>query len=509
MWVFLPASLWLAAAGAVASGAEPEQSDLDAAQDVLDASEPEATTSASSDDGTAPLFEISWSTLLTASGREPETNLQFDADGWRVENLLRPRRDKLYPSSSVSIYTEITAADWLLFRGLLDTREIRDGGTLEPPLEGLTMGGNPVAQELRSGNVLRELSAVLGHDAVTVEVGRFRADVADGLVYKDFGAGVRVRADLEDLDIAPLQGEVLLTTVGQRVQDFGNNQLLSVQLDWMLSPFEYVGFFVALSEDRNGEVSEVLRSAYAETLIPDQQKLDSLFLQDEGHGSQGYIGAIVQLITAQDAVLRARVALSGGKLAFRVPLEAITREEQLLEGREIEVDVGGYAADLELRFGLSDAVELAGLAFALSGDQPPQRDGDEYRSFIGLAPYWVWSGLFFSGGLAQGLYPNRATAAGVNGRGVLGLGPSLAVEDGPLRGELRAFVLASAADPPPPPLGGETRLYGGEVDLLGEWQPLSWLGFAAELDLFFPGSFFPSRRVAYLALAMVTLSNAD
>jgi hypothetical protein len=333
--------------------------------------------------------------------------------------------------------------------------------------------------------------------------------VAEGLVYKDFGAGVRMRADLEDLDVAPLQAEVLLTTVGQRVADYDNNQLLSARVDWMLSPFEYVGFFVALSDDRNGEISEVMRSAYAETLIADQRALDSLFLQEEGHGGQGYIGALVQVITAQDAILRARAVLSGGKLAFRVPLEEITSEDELLEGREIEVDVGGYAADLELRFGLSDAIELAGIAFVMSGDQPPAPEGGKYRSFIGLAPYWVWTGLFFSGGLAQGLYPNRAAAAGVNGRGVVGLGPILSLESEPWRAEMRAVALASTADPPPPPLAGDSRFYGGEVDWLGEWEPLPWLGLALELDLFFPGTFFPSQKVAYLAIAMVTLANAD
>jgi hypothetical protein len=349
----------------------------------------------------------------------------------------------------------------------------------------------------------------MGSDAVTVEVGRFRADVADGLVYKEYGTGARVRADLEDLDIAPVQSEVLLTSVGQRVEEFGNNGLLSIRLDWMLSPFEYVGFFVAGSKDENGEISEVLRSAHAETLIPDQQKLDSLFLQDEGGGSQSYLGALLQVITAQDAVMRVRVVLSGGKLSLSVPLEEITSEEQVLEGREIEVEVSGFAADLELRFGLSDSVELAGFAFAFSGDTPPEQDGDQYKSFIGLAPYWVYTGLFFSGGLSQGLYPNRATAAGVNGRGAIGVGPSLAFESSPLRAEVRAFLLSSAADPPPPPLGGDSRFYGAEIDWLAEWQALRWLSFAAELDLFVPGTFFPSRDLAYLAIAMVTLSNAD
>jgi hypothetical protein len=501
-----------------AAQAQTQESELEAAEAVLDASSSDSgspaaaeTTTTATDTETKvdpALFEISWSTWVTASGNEPETNLQLDDEGWRVEDLLKPRRHKFYPSTSVSLYTEIPATDWLLFRGLIDTREIRDGSTLEPPLDGVTMGGNPAGQELRSGNIVREMSARLGSGAVKVELGRFRADVAEGLVYKDFGGGVRVRADLDELDVAPIQAELLLTTVGQRVEDLQSNQLLALRADWMLSPFEYIGFFIAGAKDQNGEISEVLRSAYAETLIPDQQKLDALFLQEQGSGGQGYLGALLQVLTADSAVMRARVVLSGGKLKLSVPLEEILTPEQVLEGREIEVDASGLAADIELRFGLSNDLELAGYGFLLSGDEPPQADGARYRSFIGLAPYWVWTGLFFTGGLAQGLYPNRATAAGVNGRGVVGVGPSLLYTHHPLRSEARAFVLSAAADPPAPPLGGTSRFYGAEIDWLGEWEALPWLSIGSELDVFIPGSFFTSRRVAYLALGVVTLSNA-
>jgi hypothetical protein len=507
MWVLLQASLVLATP--VAEPAHADANELAAAQEVLDASGTDSNGEPSEDGASDNVLEITWSTLLTASGGEPETNLQLDeAGGWRVEDLLRPRRNKLYPSTSVALYTEILAADWLLFRGLADTREIRDGATLEPPLRGITMNGNSTEDELRSAAWLRELSAVMGHDAVTVEVGRFRADVADGLVYKDYGAGLRVRADLGELDIAPLQTEVLLTTVGQRIQDLDNNQVLAARIDWMLSSFEYIGFFVALTEDENGEISEALRSAYAENLLSDQAKLDSLFLQDEGSGGIGHIGAMAQIITADDAVLRARLAFSGGKLRLDVPLEQPVTAEDLLAGQRIEVEVRGAAFDAELRYGLSDEVELAGFLFALSGDEPPREDGDRYRAFIGLAPYWVWTGLFFSGGLAQGLYPNRASAAGVNGRGVFGLGPSLLVDLGGLELEARAMFLRSAVDPPAPPVGGSSRTYGAELDLIGQWQALPWLGVGAELDVFFPGDFFPTQRVAYLALTMLTLSNA-
>jgi len=510
------ACAWLLAAHAAAQSAPdaaPSADDLDASTAVLDASGPDSDEKQDEQpkkkrDG-EPKFEITWSTLLTASGGEPETNLQLDDAGWRVEDLLRPRRNKLYPSTAVSVYGEVSATNWLLFRALFDTREIRDGATLEPPLEGLTINGNPASDELQSGSMLRELSATLGRDGLTLELGRFRADVAEGLVYEDFGAGLRARADFDQLGQAPFRVELLLTTVGQRVQDLANNQLGSLRVDWMLSPFEYVGVFVAGSKDENGEISEVVRSAYAETLIDDQQRLTSLFLQDQGSGSQGYIGMLAQLIIRDEAVLRARLVLSGGKIKLRVPLETIDTPDQILDGRDIAVDVGGIAADAELRFGLSDITDVSGFALLLSGDAPPAIDGGRYHSFIGLAPFWVWSGLFFSGGLAQGLYPNRASAAGINGRGVVGVGATLEVNADPWTGEARALLLSATVEPTGPKPPGHTPFYGAELDLRGEWRALPFLRVGTELDVFAPGRFFPSQRVAYLALGIVSLSNAQ
>jgi hypothetical protein len=149
----------LALALTVASAAAAQSAeDLAASTEVLDASEPEGEQKSAEQkpaEQRGAKFEITWTTLVTASGGEPETNLQLDESGWRVEDLLRPRRHKLYPSTALSVYGELDATDWLLFRALFDTREIRDGATLEPPLSGLTINGNPASDELQSGSMLR------------------------------------------------------------------------------------------------------------------------------------------------------------------------------------------------------------------------------------------------------------------------------------------------------------------------------------------------------------------
>jgi hypothetical protein len=70
-------------------------------------------------------------------------------------------------------------------------------------------------------------------------------------------------------------------------------------------------------------------------------------------------------------------------------------------------------------------------------------------------------------------------------------------------------LLGATADPPAPPLGGQSRAYGTEIDFRGEWRALPILRVGAEIDVFIPGDFFPSQRVAYLALGIVSLSNAQ
>jgi hypothetical protein len=96
----------------------------------------------------------------------------------------------------------------------------------------------------------------------------------------------------------------------------------------------------------------------------------------------------------------------------------------------------------------------------------------------------------------------------VNGRGVVGLGPSLELSGKRGRAELRAVVLGATTDPPAAPIGGDKRSYGSELDLRGELQLLPMLRAGTELDVFFPGRFFPGRRIAYLVLGMVSLTNA-
>jgi hypothetical protein len=92
---------------------------------------------------------------------------------------------------------------------------------------------------------------------------------------------------------------------------------------------------------------------------------------------------------------------------------------------------------------------------------------------------------------------------------VFGIGPGIEASKGIWEGEARALLLYSTVDPPAEPLGGGQRDYGLELDLFGRVRATPWMSFGLELDVLLPGKFFPHDDVAYLAIGMVTLSNAQ
>ena len=61
----------------------------------------------------------------------------------------------------------------------------------------------------------------------------------------------------------------------------------------------------------------------------------------------------------------------------------------------------------------------------------------------------------------------------------------------------------SPAAPPPPPLGGTGQVYGLEADLLVEWDVLAWLTIGVEVDVLWPGSFFPQHDLAFRAIGQL------
>ena len=173
---------------------------------------------------------------------------------------------------------------------------------------------------------------------------------------------------------------------------------------------------------------------------------------------------------------------------------------QLVVARELPLR--GAVASVRLDVDLADRLSAAPSLLYLSGAPPPSRD-EPYRSFIGIVPYVTTTNLFFNGGLSETFSARQASAAGVNGRGVVA--PSLALTWDPwdkVTVQSKAAYLRSAV---PGPFGGS--VYGTETDLTVTWMPRPWLLIGVEADALFPGDFYAaSATITKTLLAVDFLS---
>ncbi len=441
---------------------------------------------------------------FTTEGHDPTTVLHEQTVNrpllgpvlvWRTQDLLQPRPRRSHGSLRAAFGADWEISDFLLLHTLVDTGEIRKGDALGYTTD-VTMNGNLVGDELGALAPVRELSITLGDEPASLELGRFRASVGNGLVYDDFSNGARARVSL-----GKLRGELLASTLGA---DLSSNldPLLALDARYELGFFQTVGFFAAYAHDQSGPLSDVLRSALAQRRLSEPARLDALFSDDRGNGQIVYLGVNTQLMLGAGLLVRADVVLSAGQFSVRSPLAS-----DATQTLHDNVKLRGGLANLELHESVSDAIDLSAYAFAISGDDAPTGKGSEaYHGFLGLAPYWAWTGLFFSGGFHQGLLPNRASLSGIGGHGVLGLGPGVALHEGAASYEARAIYLQALSDALPAPFGGGGRTYGFEVDMRARIKLSGGIAWWSELDVLLPGNYFPVQSVAYRVLTFVSLT---
>jgi hypothetical protein len=441
---------------------------------------------------------------FSASAKEPETSLLYDADTelWRVADWLAPRASHAYPSFVAIFGIELEPTNGLELRLLVDSGELRPGGSFDPPLaEAVSVDGREVVDGLLSLTRIRELALSWRRGPLTLEVGRFSAIVASSLAYDDFGTGGRAAISLEALGLGPWQIEATAVMTGHSFDELDRpSPLCSLRLDYELSLFERLGGFAAVFFDRNGVFHDSLTSMAAEGFIAlsgplqEQVQLTRLFLSERStRGHLVYLGVDGNLLPADGLSLKAQGAVALGTLW--VGPEELRRE----------IDVRGWAAAAEATYGLLPELGVSLFGMALSGDEPPTQLGatrGQYHAFLAVAPYWTWTGLFFSGGLSQGLFPARANAAGINGHGVLGGGSRASWVWRDWQGEATLAGLWPMAAPLPS-FGGGGRAYGVEADLVSGVTLLDGLTGGVELDLFWPGGFFVERTMAYRFLGMV------
>ncbi len=384
----------------------------------------------------------------------------------------------------------------------------------------LTANGRPLHEEASDTLFVREawVEGRLGRAGfLSLRAGRQRIEVGDGYVHDDYALGLSIDADVgaigPQLDLRltafwPTRGRV----DGAQL----DSPMLALRADWTPSLVEHVGVFAAWAHDETGWANRLLRAANAEAAV--------VRLQDTAPGTAAYRRASVILAALLSTPPAGTsdlfwTGLSGhlvpgarhelwwtgavvlGQVSALVP--RTSGEPASLRSIPVEGLLG------RLRWRATWTRELSGGAFVVyqSGDLPPAERAlvalpQRYQGFLAVTPYVADLNLFFNGGIAESFADRRATAPGVNGRGVvapglsLGWDPSVEVS---LEGR-GAWLFADQAGP------YDGRVYGVEVDLNASWSPWPWLALLAEADLLFPGDFFPSSAVMHRFILGVNLA---
>lgn len=451
------------------------------------------------------LIDVNLGLRYTARQGEPRTWLTVDpaTSLWSTDTLLTPNAASDYPSMVLVLGGEVEPLRGLLLRFVADSGVLEPGDAQEPsvPLT-VTSDGREVIDTFSSGAFVRELNLNLSSGALAVNIGRRYDQLADGLVFEDYGTGMALAVELGLFGRHDFQARAVALAVGNTFDELRTpSPLLWFELEHRLSLFESVRAFGAVFYDRGGILSDVVASSKAEGMLVHlgptaaQEPLALLFESDiPSRGHLNYVGFDGNLLPADGLSLRGATVVSWGRLSIGGPM------------RSLDLNLRSWAASFNATYGLTPTIGIGAFAFGLSGDRPPRPTASQpvsYGAFIGVAPYWTWSSIFFSGGLSQGLYPGRATAGGVNGHGAYGGGPKFDMAIGPVLLEARVAYLRAVVPSPPPPLGGGGLSYGFEADVALQWDATSWLTFGIEADLFMPGPYFPSRDLAYRAIGQV------
>ncbi|MEL6340285.1 MAG: hypothetical protein AAFQ65_10280 [Myxococcota bacterium] len=473
--------------------------------------------------------------FMTAEGRFPGTVLNVadeplvitflpgtffeqdeNFDAWNVDDVLSPGPRNFYPSTVLTAQGEWQPDPAWAIRALVSTGEIRAGSTANPPSDQTLFFGVPADEFLESGIWLGEtvVSTYIGPFAF--ELGRRFTEIGDGLVYQDVGNGLFAsyayyRGERE------LVIEASLFATEREFEALSNPSAMlesSIRYGW--SFLNWIEIFGASYWDRNGAIDDVLRASRAEAVIEgdvrselcaqfgrvarltsedcQQITLNSVLLDEVGESARlSYLGARGEVQWGRVRT-RGRVAAGFGSYEFTDA-----------EGQAQEIRLRGIGGDLDLYASLGPDGGIGLEALGFSGNDDNRLAGRRYNAFIAVAPLWTYSSIFFQNGVNQTFNAARASAAGVNGHGVFGAGPTLEWAPDAWLFELKLLAL-SAITSSDPRIGGGGRFYGIETDLNASirfddhWQMRLISGVLV------PGDFFPGDDLAYRVLLSLDAS---
>lgn len=484
--------------------------------------------------------------LLVTGWPRPAQAVEFDLElglfnrfalrAHEIERLLRfdpATRTFLYdryltPANTTAQYSfllrtsaHLRATSWLSFGFVADSGEVRPANRLPrtdtslfvpvPSIKDervVTANGRPIKDEAKSTLFIRQ--AYVAFEApktrwFELRAGRLAGDIGRGLIYDDFGLGGQATLDFGKLTKVPLllQLQALLPT---RSWDSGlHSPLLSARLAYVFSSLlnivESVGLTVAYFHDGDGNFGQLLQPALTEVAVvyqPTGRESIVAGLTGSGLGSSGnivWLGldgrkligdfSLYGAVFVELGSLRIDNPLSGLRSALPAALAArVPAQDPLV------TDTFGVAVDVQASYLLTEKLALGAFLLFLSGEDNPflgNDMGSRYSSFLGVVPFLRQTNLFFSGGLNETFSGRQAATSGVNGRGVIAVGPTFKWDindDAELKSRVAPLWSAVKSHT-------GKQFYGVEFDVSASWMPWNWLRLSAEYDVLVAGGFFP------------------
>jgi hypothetical protein len=473
---------------------------------------------------TAVLFDAAASAFATGRYLAPgpaewfASGLAFVAAGWQATPWLGFRldldsglvRSTRFPATASVCATRDTPSGLQVADGAQCIGALRFplSTTAEDPAR-ITSNGQPFANEASQTLFVRQLYAdvqVGKAGLFRAKVGRERLRVADGLIYDDWGLGVDLDLDLGAVGPPLAIGlSVFYPTRGWPSGPQWAHPVVAGTVEWIPSLGEWLGVWGAFSSDPGGDAYAILQQGFVESEVAR--------LGASAPGSAEYVRAsrsLAVLLTARPqgsstlgwAGISGRLEVgSRNEARFTAGVAVGTVGAQLnLVGAPARVDVPvlGWMASLRWTSQPGSGFTVSPFLVWMTGEDGTSAESlaagtaGTWSGFLAVSPFITATNLFFQGGIAEAYADRRATASGVNARGVVA--PGVEVGWSPGAGVELALKAAWLWADRVGPAGGAS--YGPEVDLNVSWSPTRWLAVLAEADVLALGNFFPGPAVA-------------
>jgi len=155
------------------------------------------------------------------------------------------------------------------------------------------------------------------------------------------------------------------------------------------------------------------------------------------------------------------------------------------------ISLEGYMAVAEADISVYNGVTLTPFVLAVSGISLPRATLRQYTAFTSIVPHVKYASIFFSGGMNQMLTNRDFALIGIGGAGASALGLAVQYELEDKVGYQQSLSFLSTNRPRDSFL---SLNYGVEFDNILTVQFFEAFCVVAEIDILFPGEYFPSDR---------------